>query len=307
MRLLIVCHVETGAVRRRDIVFDRNRVEGVQDAMPHIVEFAERHAIPLVAAFTPQALSLLETDVTGLGTGLHLHPLDPVLASRVGNRVSIESDCLRHYPVDAQRRLLGAASDLFLEKIGRPPRFFVAGNWSESEDTLQVLEERRFQWDGSPLPGHTSSCADWSHLGRLAQPYRSRGVLCIPVFRTLWGDYLTPETLHIHGVSLFKAALKEASVASMRTVHIYFHSPMALDPFFLEGFAEAMDFARDNLGGKMIGPEAVEPSDGKPSRGFPPAYLAYLDLPMIKSLLVRNFPTFAPDRRRPRGSGPDKS
>ncbi len=300
MKVLVVCHVETGIIRNREILFDRSRPEGVTSAVPRIAEFAEQHEVPITFALTPQSLELLDTDLQGFSRGLHLHPKDPVLVREMNRKVAVASDCLRDYTSDEQSNLIKAAVESFVRAVGNRPKIFVAGNWSENADTLRIVEGEGFRFDASALPGHFSGCADWRRVPRLAQPYepdvkdyQSRGtsaLLYVPVYQGLWGDYLTPETLHLLGVEYFKAALTEAAVGGACIVHIYFHSAMALDPFFLSEFARALDFARDAVGTQFPPLESLVASPHITPRPFPPAYLAYLRSTRLKSLIARWFP-----------------
>lgn len=308
VQVLVLCHVESGAVRDRTIVFDRRHEEGVTDALPRILEFAAGEHVPITLALTPQAARLAPVDLAGFPHGLHLHPQDDTLAARLRGAIKLTSDCLARYSASDQSLLIRTGADAVAEATGRAPNLFVAGNWSESNDTRRILETAGFGYDGSPLPGYISPCADWGGLPRLAQPYHpspsnyqgagESRLLYLPVFRGFWGDYLTPENLHFLGVRYFMASLKEAATGGARVVHIYFHSPMALDPFFLAQFREVLEFARDRIGAGFVEPSAVTARATRAPRAFPPAYLAYLDSHTVKRLVVRRFPTFAPDRRR---------
>lgn len=305
--MVLFCHVEAGAIRDRTLSFDRRHEEGVSLALPRILEFAEEQNLPIALALMPQSLRLGLPDLSGFTVGLHLHPQDDVLAARLPGKMHLTSDCLARYSVGDQSLLISAGAEAIKDVIGRAPTVFVAGNWSENRDTVRVLEQTGFRHDGSPIPGFASACADWSRLPRLAQPYHpSHGnhqipgdstVIAIPVFRGYWGDYLSPENLHYLGVRYFEAALKEASCSDAGVVHIYFHSPMALDPFFLTEFRRVLEFARDRIGARFVPAESIAATGLRTLKPFPPAYMAYLDPVMIKSLLVRTFPTFAPERR----------
>lgn len=305
VQVLLSCHVESGTVRDRTIIFDRKHEEGITKALPQIVRFAESAGIPIALHLTAQALRLSDVDLAGFPVGLHLHPRDEVLTARLRGTVAVDSDCLARYSAADQGRLLAAAIDAFTEAQGRRPTLFVAGNWSENDDTLRLLEAAGIRYDGSALPGHVSACDDWGRLPRLAQPYRpsredyqvpgDSSIVCVPVFQGYWRDYLSPENIHDLGVRYFMAALKEAAVGGARVVHIYFHSPMALDPYFLREFRAVVDFARDRIGADFVPPESIIAA-GKSATPFPPAYFAYLDATVLKRLFARRFPGFEPRR-----------
>lgn len=296
VHIVIFCHVEPGSVRNREIVFDA-KAEGVVDALPRIVAFADEEAVPLTFAMTPTALRKNDLDLDGHEVGIHLHPQDALLQESLGKELNLPSDCLAEYSEGDQRPLVAAARRVFEDAQGREPRTFVAGNWSESTTTLQILIEAGFRYDGSPLPGYRSECADWSRIPRLAQPftpspedYQGRGeadLLYLPVSQGLWNHYLTPENLHVLGTAYFKAALKEASVGGADLVHMFFHSPMALDPFFLTAFSEVVAYARDTLHARLVLPTGLRASERPRSSPFPPAYFAYLDWPMVKGFVGR--------------------
>lgn len=271
--------------------------EGITVALPRIVEFAEEEGVPLAFALTPVALKRNDTDLESHDVGVHLHPQDALLKETLSGDVELSSDCLAHYPGEDQRALVEAARTLYEDTEGRPPHTFVAGNWSESTTTMRILVDSGFRYDGSPLPGHHSGCADWSRIARLAQPYtpnledyQGRGeadLLYLPVYQGLWNHYLTPENIHLLGASYFKAALREAMVGGADLVHMFFHSPMALDPYFLSEFRKVLNYARDELRVRAVLPPALRPSDRPLSKPFPPAYFAYLDWPLVKGLLGR--------------------
>ena len=296
-KIVILCHVEPGTVRGRTIVPGFARTEGIVRALPKVLEFADREHLPLGLALTPQALALTDVELAGHDTGLHLHPLDPELGRHVQANLHPDRDCLGRYAPEEQALLLEAGRRLFEERIGRSPRLFVAGRWSEDAATAALLRKEGFTHDGSVLPGHRSPCADWSRVPRLAQPYapapddyQSRGpepYVYLPVYQGLWGHHLTPETLLDLGVSYFKAALHEAKVGEAEVVHIYFHSPLGLDSRAMEAFGEVLAYARDDLRLGFIPPTAVAPSSRPRSRPFPMAYWARMDWTLMKSFAGR--------------------
>jgi hypothetical protein len=247
---------------------------------------------------TAQALTLSRVDLGGHDVGVHLHPQDPVLAKRLGERVRITHDGLGRYPADHQALLVQAAREIFEEALGRSPRLFVAGRWSEDSATPALLAREGFTHDASPLPGHRSPFADWSRIPRLAQPYHpaaedrqrsgSEPLLYIPVYRGIWQDYMTPERIRAVGPSYFEAGLQEARVGGADVIHFYFHSPLGLDPEAMRAFEEVLVYARDVIGAQPTLPSALTPSVRRASRPFPPAYLAHLDWRLARSLVGRN-------------------
>ncbi len=289
--------MEPGALHGHTIAYSFEQTGGIVHALPTILELAERLHIPMGLAMTPQALQLTDFDPDGLEVGLHLHPMDPVLSDRVAGRFKPTHDCLGRYPAEQQAQLIATGREVFEEVIGRSPRLFVAGRWSEDSATASLLRREGFTHDGSAFPGHRSSCADWSRLRRLAQPYspsaeeyQGRGsepYVYLPVSRGLWGHPLTPEVLPDVGVSYFKAAFDEARVGEADVVHLYFHSPMALDSRAIKDFEAVLRYAHEDLGRAFASPTALRPSDRPRSRPFPPAYLARMDWTLLKSFVTR--------------------
>lgn len=96
---------------------------------------------------------------------------------------------------------------------------------------------------------------------------------------------LTLENIHLLGSPYFKAALKEPVVGSSDVVHIYFHSPMALDPYFLDEFLPMMTFARDGLRAQFAFLSSLRPGTHAVGRPLPPAYVAALTPTLLKSFL----------------------
>ncbi len=298
LKIVIVCHVEPGFVRDGEIVYGFHHTEGIVRALPRILEFADGCGISVGFALTPLALTLCAADFGGHETGVHLHPTDPVLIRRVGGSLQVRHDCLGRYTTSEQTLLVHAAREVYEEVLGRSPRLFVAGRWSEDSATAPLLDREGFTHDASALPGHRSPCADWSRLPRLVQPYhpavddRQRSgkapLLYVPVRRGLWQDYMTPERIRSVGPSYFEAALKEAQVGGADIIQFYFHSPLGLDAEALALFGEVLAYAHDVIGAASVLPTSLVPSARFESRPFPPAYLAKLDWKLAKSLVGRN-------------------
>lgn len=283
-------------MKNRKVVFHHRRKEGVV-ALSRIVDFADEHGMPMTLAMTPTALLENETDLSGHEVGLHLHPRDAWLRENLEGQITLNSDCLRGYSAEDQAMLIGTAKALFERQEGRSPKAFVGGNWSENTTTLRLLVEAGFRFDGSPLPQHHSECADWSRIPRLAQPYAPSAedyqapgpldYLYLPVSQGLWGHYLTPESIHLLGASYFQAALKEAAIGGAEVAHLFFHSPMAVDPFFLAEFQSVVEYAQDALGAEFVLPSACRPGPESTARPFPPVYLARLNWRLAKGFVGR--------------------
>ena len=121
VKLVVMCHVEPGTLHDGTIAYDFSHTEGIVPALDRIVAFANRFEVPMGFAMTPQALALARVDFSGHEVGVHLHPMDPALAKRVGDRVRLVHDCLGRYSPEDQAVLLHAAKEAFEEAIGRPP------------------------------------------------------------------------------------------------------------------------------------------------------------------------------------------
>ena len=298
LKIVVMVHVEPGTVRDGTIIYDSRREEGITSALGSIVDFADRVDVPMGFALTPQALAASHVDLAGHDVGLHLHPMDLVLAKRVRDRIHVDHDCLARYAPKDQAVLIHEGRLAFEEAFGRAPRLFVAGRWSEDTTTAALLRREGFTHDGSALPGHRSQCADWSRLSRLTQPYapaaddyQARGsepYVYFPVYQGLWGYHLTPERLLDLGVSYFKAALKEAQLGSADVVHLFFHSPLALDPGAMDAFAKVLEYARESLKPSFVRPTDLAPSPRPRSRSFPPVYWARFSPTLLKSFVGRS-------------------
>ena len=298
LKLVIVCHVEPGILQDGKIVYRFDRPEGIVQAIPRILEFADRWEVPMGLALTPQALTLSDSAFDGHEPGVHLHPFDPVLVERVADRLHVRHDCLGQYTPEEQSVLLHEAREVYEEVLGRSPRLFVAGRWSEDAATPGLVSKEGFTHDASVLPGHRTPCADWSRIPRLAQPYHpsaedrqrrgSEPLLYVPVGRGLWHDYMSPERIRALGRSYFEAALKEAQVGGADVLHFYFHSPLGLDTQSMEAFGDVLAYAHDVIRVTPVLPTALAPSPHFEARPFPPAYLARLDWQLAKSLVGRN-------------------
>jgi len=294
LKIILACHVEPGTIRKGILHYDFDRPEGIVKTLPTILEFADNRHARIGFAFTVQAAQLSDVDLGGHEAGVHLHPLDPALSKLLGDALHPDHDCLGMYPSSDQALLISAARRAHEDILGRSARWFIAGRWSENASTVRLLQEEGFTHDGSAIPGHRTPCSDWSRLARLAQPYNpqagdhqrrgSEPLVYIPVYQGLWGHYLTPETICDLGMSYYRAALKEAQVGSADVVHIYFHSPMALNHEAMVAFGAFLDYAQDAYHAEFVLPTDLTPSLRPRSRPFPPAYWAALDWTLLKSL-----------------------
>lgn len=293
LKIVILCHVEPGIVVDRTIHFGFEKTEGIAKTMPSLVEFADLHGVPMGFVLTAISHDWIDVDLDGHDVGIHLHPRDPVLDRHLGGRVHLDHDCLGRYSEEDQRVFLDAACEIYRDAVGRDPKLFVAGRWSENAATTRLLSEAGFTHDASALPGYHTECADWSGVPRLAQPFADPGIPApdareritfLPVYEGLWGHHLTPETIRDLGVSYFKAALQEAHVGGADVVHLYLHSPLALDPVAMDAFGEVLDYADGLPDTEVVRPTSLAPSVRTRSRPFPPAYLARMDWTFLKSL-----------------------
>lgn len=281
----------------RTIQYDFDHVAGISKTLPSILEFAERHRIPMGFLLTAITHKLVDLDLDGHDVGIHLHPRDPVLARRLSGSLRLDHDCLARYSVGDQRRLIEAALDAHADGLGRLPKLFVAGRWSEDATTVRLLADAGITHDGSVLPGYRSGCADWSRVPRLAQPYAPDGMdyqrqgsaplTYLPVYQGLWGHHLTPETIRELGPSYFKAAIREAQIGGADVVHIFFHSPLGLDRRAMDMFGEVIDYAQDMDHVEFVLPTSLAPSKEPRARPFPPAYFAHMDWTLMKSFAGR--------------------
>lgn len=297
LKVVILCHVEPGTVVDRTIQYDFDHAEGISETLPRIAEFADRHGVPMGFLLTAISHRLADTDLHGHDVGIHLHPRDPTLEAHLDGSVPLDHDCLARYSEEGQRKLIAAALEVFEQGTGRRPRLFVSGRWSENAATVRLLVEAGFTHDGSVLPGLRSSCADWSRVPRLAQPYapdaqdhQRRGsapLTYIPVCQGLWGHHLTPETIRVLGPAYFRAALQEAQVGGAEVVHIFFHSPLALDLEAMETFGRVLDDLHGLPGIEFALPTSLRPSERARARPFPPAYFAHFDWTLMKSFAGR--------------------
>lgn len=293
LKIVVLCHVEPGKMVEGTIQYGFEYTQGIAKTMPALLEFADRHGARMGFVLTAISHDLIDVDLDGHDIGVHLHPRDPVLDRHLNGSVHLDHDCLARYSEADQRRFLDAALEIHRGATGHDPKLFVAGRWSEDAATTRLLSQAGFTHDASVLPGHHTACADWSGVPRLAQPFasdargpaRDRGerITFVPVYQGLWGHHLTPETIRDLGASYFKAALQEARIGGADVLHIYFHSPLALDPGTMETFGEVLDHAHDLPNTEIVRPTSLAPSSRPRSRPFPPAYLARMDWTLLKS------------------------
>jgi hypothetical protein len=133
------------------------------------------------------------------------------------------------------------------------PKVFVAGRWSENNDTIKALVKAGFTHDLSACPHSKSSPAsDWSKLPRICMPYhpssgdyQKKGdlpLLIVPVSQFFPFGNVSPEEVPYVGISSLKACFVEYYKQNLPLFHIYLHSPCMTDLWFCSIMDELLSF-----------------------------------------------------------------
>jgi len=269
MDVIIVCHTEFGYVQDRQVIFEKNP-SGVEEGVPNLVEIADKHYAKITFVVCPEVLRHFPKDITH-EIGLHVHPGwqkfrgkkfewqrgDLYLKEHCPQ--SVNSTVLRDYPFAEQLNLISTAKEYLEAELEVEARVFVAGRWSENNDTVKALVATKFTHDCTPTP-HSKPCHhDWSKLPRICMPYHpskedcqekgSLPLLFVPISQFFPVGNVNPEVAPICGLPWLKACFTEYYHQNLPLFHICLHSPSMTDPYFLRVMDELLTFisAHENV------------------------------------------------------------
>jgi hypothetical protein len=167
-------------------------------------------------------------------------------------KTTVNSTVLRDYPFEDQLELIEAGRDYLKDTLKVTPKVFVAGRWSENNDTIKALVRAGFTHDCSPPAGNKASHFDWSKLPRICMPYhpserdyQKKGkvsLLILPISQFFPKGNVNPEVAHLVGLPWFKACFTEYYSQNLPLFHICLHSPCMTDPYFLSIMDEFFKF-----------------------------------------------------------------
>ena len=263
MDVIIVCHTEFGLVKDKEVVADKNAVDGVRKGVPNLIKVVNKYNAKVTFAVMPEVVGYFPKNVNH-EVGLHIHPgwqefQKNGIKFYVGDlylrehcKQSVNSTVLRDYPYEEQLDMIKTGKDCLEDYFEIEPKSFVAGRWSINNDTVRALIESGITHECS-APAHSKPCHhDWSKLPRLCMPYhpnennyQERGglpLLIVPISQMFHAGNVNPEVVPSVGLSWLKACFLEYYKQDMPLFHICLHSPCMTDPYFISAMEDFLKF-----------------------------------------------------------------
>lgn len=263
MDVIIVCHTEFGLVKDKEVVADKNAVDGVRTGVPNLIKIADKYNAKVTFAVCPEVVKYFPKNINH-EIGLHIHPGweefeihgftfyvgDSYLKEHCEQ--SVNSTILRDYPYEEQLNMIKTGKDYLEEKFGNEPKSFVAGRWSINNDTVKALIKTGITHDCS-APAHSKPCHyDWSKLPRICMPYhpskkdyQEKGdlpLLIVPISQMFPTGNVNPEVAPSVGLSWLKACFSEYYKQNLPLFHICLHSPCMIDKYFISAMDDFLKF-----------------------------------------------------------------
>lgn len=306
MDVIIVCHTEFGYVHNKKVIFDKKATIGVKEGVKNLARLADRYDARVTFAVCPEVVPYFPRE-TNHKVGLHIHPgwderQHKGLRWYVGDsylrghcKQSVNSTVLPEYPYEEQLEMIETGKDYLQRELGTKPRVFVAGRWSENNDTIKALVEAGFTHDCSPPPHSKSDHYDWSRLPRICMPYhpseddyQERGglpLLFIPISQMLRVDGVSPEITPIAGLGWLKACFIEYYRQNLPLFHICLHSPCMTDQYFISVMDNLLKFISRHEVKFKFASEIEEYEEMSPRTNIRP-YMLGINKEIIRTFLL---------------------
>lgn len=262
MDVIIVCHTEFGYVKDKIVVFDKNP-RGVEEGVPNLIRVADKYGAQITFAVCPEVVNCLPKGIKH-EIGLHVHP-GWVESGHKGFKwhigdlylrqyceLSLNSALLRDYPYEEQLILIKTGKEYLERKLGIEPKVFLAGKWSENNDTIKALIAAGFTHDCSPVPHAKLPHFDWSKLPRICMPYHpaeedyqkegSLPLLIVPTSQMFPRGEANPEFIPMSGLAWLKACFREYYWQNLPLFHIPVHSPAMTDNYLISAMDNFLGF-----------------------------------------------------------------
>lgn len=264
MDVIIVCHTEFGFVHNRQVIFDKKVTIGVEEGVKNLAEVTNKYGAKVTFAVMPEVAKYFPREV-GHEIGLHIHPgwsksgIHHGFKWHVGDRYlkescqqSVNSTVLRDYPYQEQLGMIKTGKDYLTQTLGAEPKVFVAGRWSENNNTVRALVEAGISHDCS-APAHSKAeHYDWSKLPRICMPYHpsetdyqekgSLPLLIVPISQMLVFGNVNLEVVPSVGLPWLKACFKEYYYQNLPLFSICVHSPSMIEPYFISAINDFLSF-----------------------------------------------------------------
>lgn len=302
MDVIIVCHTEFGFVKDKLVVPDKSATQGVSVGVLNLINLADKYGAKISFAVCPEVTDFFPKNIIH-EIGLHVHP---GLQGQVGDKFLREnckqtgdSTVLVDYQYQEQFDMIKAGKEYIRQKLSKDPKIFVAGRWSENNDTIKALIENGFTHDCS-APAHSiSDHYDWQKLPRICMPYnpdkydyQKNGdlpLLIVPISQTLFGGTINPEGVVTFGYKWLESCFKEYYKLQVPLFHICLHSPSMTDKFYFDIFEKFIKFVASH---KNVNFKFASQIKKYPSQKFGTdisSYISGINGQLIKTALGRLF------------------
>jgi len=264
MDIIIVCHTEFGFVQNKEIIFDKNAIDGVKKGVLNLIKLVDKYEAKATFAVMPEVIKNFPRDITH-EIGLHIHPGWVKSGIHQGHQwyvgdsylkkhcnQSVNSTVLRDYSYNDQLELIKTGKDHIEESFGIVPKSFVAGRWSINNETIKALIKSGITHECSAQPHTKLPHYDWSKLPRICMPYhpsksdyQQKGnlpLLIVPISQMFPTRSVNPEGIPFVGLSWLKACFLEYYKQDLPLFHICLHSPCMTDKYFISAIENYLKF-----------------------------------------------------------------
>jgi hypothetical protein len=263
MDVIIICHTEFGIVLNKQIIFQKDGIEGVTLAVENLINVVDKYKAKVTFAVCPEVTEYFPLKIKH-EIGLHIHPgwqesKSQGIKYMVGDaylrehcRQSVNSTALRDYTYVEQLDMIKCGKMHLIKVFGIEPKTFVSGRWSVNNDTIKALIEAGITHDFS-APAHARAVRyDWSKLPRICMPYhpseddyQEKGtlpLLLVPVSRFFPRGNVNPEITPLVGLNWLKSCFQEYHYRKQPLFHICLHSPCMIDAYFISVMDDFLNF-----------------------------------------------------------------
>jgi len=314
MDVIILCHTEFGRVYDKEIIFDKNSIQGVKKGVFNLIKIANSYGAKVTFATMPETVESFPNDTTPHEIGLHIHPgwvkwnshkkfQWYVGDSYLNNHCTykINSTVLQDYSYKNQLEIIKTGKEYVENKLEKKIKSFVSGRWSVNNETIKALIQLGITNECSAQAHSKSDHYDWSKLPRICMPYhpsendyQKKGnlpILILPISQMLRIGNVNPEIAPISGLSWLKACFLEYYRQDLPLFHICLHSPSMTDKFFISTMEKLLKFIskHDNINFKCAS-EIKEYKNISPQTKLLPYIIAtnrHITKTYLKGLLKR--------------------
>lgn len=265
MDIIIVCHTEFGFVKDKKIVFEKKAIGGTSEGVLNLAKLADKYKAKVTFVVMPEVAEFFPKQINH-EVGLHIHPgweefEHAKVKFFVGDKYlkenckqSTSSTALKDYSYQEQFDMIKTGKNYVDNVLGSNVTSFVAGRWSENNDTMRALIKNGFTHDCSATPSAKPYHHDWSKLPRICMPYhpdendyQKKGklpLLIVPVSQFFPHGGVNVESMPFYGFSWFKACFLEYYRQDAPLFHICLHSPSMTDNYFISAMDNLLSFIK---------------------------------------------------------------